>query len=281
MASDSIGVLLKEAKKYYRKHGRSHLPWRKTGNPYKIMVSEVMLQQTQADRVIPYYKAFIKQFPTATSLAQADLPEVLKLWQGLGYNRRGKMLRDAARIIVERYKGNFPKAVKEMELLPGIGSYTARAISAFAYNNPEVFIETNIRTVFLYHCFQFDRHLVSIKNKTVADNDILPLVREALIRANMPIQDFYAMLMDYGSFLKKTGIRVNSRSKHYIKQSKFKGSRRQLRGQILRLLLEKPHTLTTMIYHSGRPSAEVKAELARLEKEKMVVQKNQKYFISK
>ena len=273
MQSDQVNKLLKESKKYYSTHKRSHLPWRKTRDPYKIMVSEVMLQQTQVDRVIPFYQKFIKRFPTVKSLAEADLPEVLKLWSGLGYNRRGKMLRDAARMIVDKFGGKFPKLVTDIESLPGIGPYTARAISTFAFNKSEVFVETNIRTVFF--------HSSVLQNTRISDGDLLPLVEKALKRLNMQPREFYAMLMDYGSFLKKSGIKLNSKSKHYTKQSKFEGSRRQLRGQILQLLLEKPRMETTMIYHSGRKSEEVQEELTKLRKENLIVQKNKKFYISK
>lgn len=270
---DYIADLLKAAKKYYRKHGRNHLPWRKIRGPYENMVSEVMLQQTQVERVVPFYQAFIERFPTIRSLAAAELSEVLKLWSGLGYNRRGKMLRDAARMIVDHFGGTFPKNVADIESLPGIGPYTARAIAVFAYNEPEVFIETNIRTVFFYFSFLQ-------KAKMISDTELLPFVENALKRSRMAPREFYAMLMDYGSFLKKSGIRLNTRSKHYAKQSKFEGSRRQLRGQILKLLLKKPLTQTAMIYQSGRTAEEVSEELAGLVKGKLVLQKKGKFYIA-
>ena len=250
------------------------------------MVSEVMLQQTQVERVVPFYKAFTKRFPTPESLAAAGLAEVLKVWSGLGYNRRGKMLRDAARTVVEKYDGKLPRTAEEIETLSGIGPYTARAIATFAYNSLEIFIETNIRTVFLHHCFSKDRLQKSILPQTsrprldVTDVELIPLVEATFKRSKMEPREFYAMLMDYGSFLKKSGVKLNSKSKHYTKQSKFQGSRRQLRGAILRLLLEKPLSITTMIYHSGREPLEVKEELVRLEKEKLIVQKNKKYSIA-
>src|SRR3989344_7710205 len=127
---------------------RPHLPWRKTKDPYKILVSEVMLQQTQVDRVIPFYNRFVKKYPTARALARAKLRDVLKEWNGLGYNRRAKFLHEAAK---QLGKSDFPKTAEEIENLPGVGHYTARAVAAFAFNKPEVFIETNIRTVFFYH----------------------------------------------------------------------------------------------------------------------------------
>lgn len=135
---------------HYKKHGRHELPWRKTHDPYRILVSEVMLQQTQVQRVQPYYREFLKQFPTARRLAEAPLSEVLKAWQGLGYNRRAKMLHAAAKEIA---KHGMPKTALELEKLPGVGPYTARAVATFAYDADEILIETNIRTVVFHHFF--------------------------------------------------------------------------------------------------------------------------------
>ncbi len=230
-----------------------------------------MLQQTQVGRVIPKYIAFVQRFPTVKKLAQAPLSEVFSAWQGLGYNRRAKLLRDGAREVAERFHGAFPRIAEQIEELPGVGPYTARAVAAFAFNTPEVFIETNIRTVFLHHCFP-DR-------RRVPDADILPLIAESLIRAKMPPRDFYGALMDYGSFLKKSGVRLNARSRHYAKQTKFKGSRRELRGKILKLLLESSKSASALAKESGRALAEAKEELARLGKEGLVIHKKGKFFI--
>ncbi len=210
---------------HYARHGRD-LPWRHTQDPYRILVSEVMLQQTQVKRVLAFFTEFIKHFPTAKSLARAPLSKVLRQWQGLGYNRRAKFLQQAAQYITTH---SWPK---NLEDLPGVGRYTARAVTTFVYDKPEVFVETNIRTVFLYHCYS------SVLQKTaISDAQLLPLVAGALTQSKMPPREFYWMLMDYGSFLKKQGIKLNSRSKHYTKQSKFKGSRRQKRAARLRKLL--------------------------------------------
>ncbi len=221
-------ALLKQLKSFYKTDARKHLPWRKTRDAYKILVSELMLQQTQVDRVVPFYTAFVKKYPTPQKLAKAKLSNVLKSWQGLGYNRRAKFLHDAAKVIV---KNGWPS---DLEELPGVGHYTARAVAAFAYNKPEVFIETNIRTVLFHH---LDSGPSSIK-KTL-DAELLPLVAEALKKSKMQPRDFYAALMDYGSYLKKQGVKLNSRSKHYTKQSKFEGSARQRRAAKLRALLKK------------------------------------------
>jgi len=199
------------------------LPWRRTHDPYKILVSEIMLQQTQVERVVPFYTRFIRQFPTPQKLARAPLSKVLKAWQGLGYNRRAVYLRRCAELLSK----------KSSEHLPGVGPYTAAAVEAFAFNKPTVFIETNIRTVFLHYCF----HSQILKNMRISDKEILPLVEQALKKSKLPPREFYARLMDLGTLLKKQGVKLNSKSAYYIKQSKFEGSRRQKRAARLRALL--------------------------------------------
>ncbi len=242
------------------------LPWRKTKDPYKILVSEIMLQQTQVERVIPFYERFIERFPTADILAKAPLHDVLLLWSGLGYNRRAKNLHRAAKIIA---RDGFLD-----QKLPGVGPYTAAALDAFAHNKPTVFIETNIRTVFIHSG-------LLQKTRTVSDKEILPLVEEALRKSKMQPRDFYAALMDYGAFLKQKGIRLNSRSKHYTKQSKFEGSYRQLRGAILRALLQKSLTLDEIIDVTGRKKSDVIRAIANLSKEGLISVRNHKFSIAK
>lgn len=206
--------------RYYRVHGRHDLPWRKTHDLYRILVSEVMLQQTQVERVIPFYKKFIKQFPTAKKLAAAPLSNVLKAWQGLGYNRRAKMLHAAAKELASR-KIN---TVSELEALPGVGPYTARAVAAFAYNEDVIFVETNIRTAIIHHFFP--------KRKKVSDTEIEKVLSQALSKGES--REWYSALMDYGAYLKQSGISHNAKSKTYAKQSKFAGSLREARGTVLR-----------------------------------------------
>src|SRR5262249_34966899 len=139
-------------------------------DPYRIMISEVMLQQTQVPRVLEKYKEFLKKFPTIRALAKAPLSEVLKVWNGLGYNRRGKYLHDAAREIVSKYGGRVPKEKEALLELPGMGQYTSGAVRAFAYNLPDVLIETNVRAVFIHEFFG---------EKTVHDDQIIPIAHEA------------------------------------------------------------------------------------------------------
>lgn len=209
---------------YWNKSGRHTLPWRKTRDPYKILVSEMMLQQTQVSRVIEKYKEFLKAFPSVRALARAPLSDVLRVWSGLGYNRRAKYLHDAAREIVGAYKGNFREALRGG--LPGVGPYTRPAVEAFAFNEPGVLIETNIRTVFMHHVFP--------KTKIVSDRALSAMVERAAEKQDPRTWNW--ALMDYGAYLKQSGVRTNARSAHYTKQPAFKGSLREVRGAILREL---------------------------------------------
>ena len=137
---------------------------------YTILISEVMLQQTQVDRVAPKFEAFIEAFPTVQALAQAEFKTVLGYWSGLGYNRRALWLQQAAKEIVEKYAGKVPQTISELSKLKGIGHNTAAAICAYAFNQPVVFIETNIRAVFIHHFFA-DR-------ADVADSELLPIIAD-------------------------------------------------------------------------------------------------------
>lgn len=208
---------------FYSKNRRD-FPWRNTKNPYKITVSEIMLQQTQVTRVSEKFPLFLKEFPTVEALATAPVVDVLRTWQGMGYNRRALGLKRLAEAVVVRYRGKIPRARNDLESLPSIGPYTAGAIRAFAFNEPEIFIETNIRRVFIHHFFK--------DKEGIHDRDILPLVEEALDRSNP--REWYAALMDYGTYLVKTVPNPNKKSKHYIKQKAFKGSRREMRGKVLK-----------------------------------------------
>ena len=210
--------------------GRRLFPWRETTDPYHILVSEYMLQQTQTDRVVPKYVSFLKKFPDVTSLASALRKEVLALWSGLGYNRRAVALHNAASMIVAEYGGRVPETTEELLTLPGVGGYTAAAIRAFAYDQPVVVIETNIRTVVFHHCVRNKRQVVGDE---VIRFFVEQLLRDVVARKVAP-RTFYSAMMDYGAYLKSQGVRTNERSKHYTKQSKFDGSVRQARGALLR-----------------------------------------------
>jgi len=211
---------------HFQRHGRE-LPWRTASSPYQVLVSEVMLQQTQVDRVVPKFSVFLARFPDIASLAAAPLLDLLAAWQGLGYNRRALALQRAAQAIMEQHGGSVPAEPLVLTTLPGIGPYTAGAIAAFAYNQPAVFIETNIRAVFLHYFFTGQQQ--------VADRELLPLVTATLDQQRP--RDWYNALMDLGVALKKAHPNPSRRSVHHSRQSAFQGSDRQLRGQILKLLV--------------------------------------------
>ncbi|MDB5164637.1 MAG: mutY [Candidatus Saccharibacteria bacterium] len=237
MTDDKTTQFQEEVWNYYRQQGRHDLPWRQPGsdgsfNPYHIMVSELMLQQTQVQRVIPKYQLFLKLFPSVEMLAAAELGDVLRAWAGLGYNRRAKFLHQAAQKVTQEYAGQFPNDNTQLVKLPGIGANTAGAIMAYAYNEPVVFVETNIRTAFIHHFFQ------DLEN--IADKDILRLVAKTLDHEHP--REWYWALMDYGSYLKQTVGNHNRRSSSYAKQSRFEGSKRQVRGEVLRQLSDAPMT---------------------------------------
>ena len=211
---------------YYKRNKRL-FPWRETDDPYKILVSELMLQQTQTERVIPKYEEFIRLFPNIQSLAQSSVTDVLKVWNGLGYNRRAVYLHRIAQQIVAQFNSQIPSEERILVSLPGIGNYTAGAISVFAFGGRAVFIETNIRRVFIHFFFK--------DGEKVSDLQLIPLIEQTL--PEKQIRDWYYALMDYGVFLAKTVENPNRKSKHYTKQSPFEGSNRQLRGKVLKTYL--------------------------------------------
>jgi len=274
---------------FYDTRGRI-LPWRETTDPYKILVSEMMLQQTQVSRVIPKYEAFLKVFPTVESLAQASMQEVLALWVGLGYNRRARYLHSAAQTVIAEYQGVFPYTNKELQELPGVGPYTASAVMTFAYNAQQVLIETNLRTVYIHHFFN------NADKKTVSDTDILNLIEITLPKLEdkkidhnkgkkakpgigvwaqkRTYRDWYWALMDYGSHLKEILPNPSRKSKHHTKQSKFKGSLREARGLIIRVLSAGSNTealLRCLAKEQGIEKERLIKALRGLEKESFII----------
>lgn len=208
------------------------MPWRDDTRPYYVLVSEVMLQQTQVDRVIPKFESFIAAFPDETALAAASLGDVLRHWQGLGYNRRAKYLHDAAKKISVEFGGEFPAGFDELVSLPGVGKNTAGAIQAYSFNQPAIFIETNVRTVYLHHFFS---------DGAVVDDKTIAKLLEATVDLEHP-REWYWALMDYGSFLKRSGQGRLKQSKHHKVQPPLKGSVREVRGQIIAALASRDMT---------------------------------------
>jgi A/G-specific adenine glycosylase len=217
-----------------------------------------MLQQTQVERVIPFYAEFTRRFPDIRALARAPLSEVLRAWQGLGYNRRAKMLHDAAKEIITKHKGKLPKEKSTLIALPGVGEYTASAVRVFAFNEPEILLETNIRTVYLHHFFP--------KKKKVHDRQILELTG---VPKGVSPREWHAALMDYGAYLKKTYPNPSRRSMHHAKQKPFKGSDREVRGAIIKLLSKRPRT-RRVIYELGFSPARLRTQLNTLREEGLI-----------
>lgn len=212
---------------HFKTQGRT-FAWRSTNDPYHIMVSEVMLQQTQTYRVEPKYDAFIKLFPTFEALASAPVQQLILAWQGLGYNRRALSLQKSAQKVMAEFAGILPNDPEVLVTFPGIGKATASSICAFAFNKPTIFIETNIRAVFIHFFFA--------QRQEVHDKEILPLVAATVDQTNP--REWYYALMDYGVVLKKQFKNPSRRSAHHAQQSRFEGSDRQIRGMILKALTQ-------------------------------------------
>ena len=243
-----VEFVAKKGRELYR-----NLPWRRTYDPYAIWISEVMLQQTQVSRVDGRWQRWLERFPTVDALAAAAPSDVLEEWQGLGYNRRALSVHRAAQAISEA-GGVFPQDQKELVKLPGIGPATAAGIRAFAFNLHGIYLETNVRTVFLHELYP--------QAEGVPDSELVPLVEltcpasvedvadtvaagaDAAVNTaaetdetELTPRSWYYALLDYGAYLKKTIPNPSRRSKSHVKQTRFEGSHRQKRAELLRVLL--------------------------------------------
>lgn len=264
---------------HYRRAGRKQLPWRHTRDPYAILVSEVMLQQTQVSRVEGYYEKFIKKFPNFCALARARQGDVLAVWQGLGYNRRALFLKRAAEIVVKQYGGRLPRERAALEALPGIGRGTSGSLMAFAFNAPEVFIETNIRRVFIHFFFP--------RRRNVTDAELARYIERSIDR-HRP-REWYWALMDYGAAMHAAGAAMepanpNRRSAYYKRQSAFAGSDRELRGKVVRsTLAQKRNKISAkeLLRITAVPRERLDAVIYDLEKEGFVVRKGNMVCIKK
>ena len=242
-----VARLLRVGDELYR-----DLPWRHIDDPYAVLVSEIMLQQTQVTRVGRFWERFLEAFPTLDALAAAAVPDVLERWQGLGYNRRALALKRTADQCAADGRGRLPDSYEGLLALPGIGPATAAGVMAFAHQVPGVYVETNVRAVFLHELFPHE--------DKVSDKMLEPLVAAAAFHptaAADPRRGYYGLL-DYGAHLKATGVNPTRRSASYSRQSVFEGSRRQKRAWIVRRVLAAPE---------GVEVAAVRADLDRAETE--------------
>ena len=254
---------------FYRAH-RREFPWRTTTNPYHIVVSEIMLQQTQVDRVVQKYEPFIRAFPDFHELAHAPLRAIITLWQGLGYNRRAVYLRQIAGKVVSEFGGVVPQDPAVLKTWPGIGAATAASICAFAFNKPVTFIETNIRSVFL--------HLFFAENESVSDAMIGALVEKTLDRTDA--RAWYSALMDYGAHLKKQLTNPGRKSSHYKTQAPFEGSNRKVRGAIIRFLsINNSLSFPQLQKLTGSSRDCLDRNVRNLKKEGLVKEREGRYFI--
>ena len=255
---------------YYRDHGRD-LAWRRTTDPYHILVSEIMLQQTQVGRVEVKYPEFLSAFPDFPSLAAAPLPDLLSAWQGMGYNRRALALKQSAVRVINEFGGELPADPEVLSTFPGIGKATASSICAFAFNMPVVFIETNIRRVFIHFFFQ--------DGETVSDKDLVVLVEKALYRDDP--RTWYNALMDLGTDLKTRVPNPNRRSAGYTRQTAFEGSDRKIRGEIIRFLLAGGRmTGKEIANHVPGDTGRISRILRQLQDEGFVMEDGQRYTIA-
>lgn len=285
-----VEFVAKKGRELYR-----DLPWRRTYDPYAIWISEVMLQQTQVSRVDGRWQRWLERFPTVDALAAAAPSDVLEEWQGLGYNRRALSVHRAAQAISEA-GGVFPQDPKELVKLPGIGPATAAGIRAFAFNLHSVYLETNVRTVFLHELYP--------QAEGVPDSELVPLVEltcpasiagaadAADAATELTPRSWYYALLDYGAYLKKTIPNPSRRSKSHVKQSRFEGSHRQKRAELLRVLLahkdeggvefETLHQeLCQIEVNAGRESLDEQVTLGLLEElaKEGFCQKNNEYWL--
>lgn len=249
------------------------LPWRQSSDPYVVLVSEVMLQQTQVARVIPYFERFVSRFPTVEDLAQAPLAEVLTVWSGLGYNARARRLRSAASQISA---DGWPTTVEGLEALPGVGPYTARAVGALAFGLDVVPVDTNMRRV------------LSRWHGTPLQGEALQSSAETEARG-VSAAAWSQAVMDLGATLCAPRApqcevcpveRWCSGPDTYVpprSQPRFKGSQRQLRGAIMRKLIDGPATVEHLTPITGFDSAATREALRSLESDGLVEQAGENY----
>src|SRR3989344_1849929 len=280
MVRSTRGRFQKKIFSVQRAHGRGTLPWRNTRDPYRIFVSEIMLQQTQVSRVLPKAKNWFGFFPGGGARGPAPFPNVLHAWQGLGYTRRARYLADSARLVIEKYSGLLPDSPDKLEKLPGIGRSSARAVACFAFGKCEPFIETNIRRAIIHEFFPSSE-------KNIADEKILEILE--LLEPRTRKKDWYFALMDYGAGLKRHFPNPNQRGKSYVRQTRFEGSTRYGRAAIVKTLLAKKRLSEQELLGALRSNPSImphiksgkwKEILTALEKDGILVYNNSQWKIA-
>ena len=263
LSTDTIEAFQNKILNWYQQNKRD-LPWRNTTNPYFIHVSEIMLQQTQVERVKKYYETFLNKYPNLETLAEAQTPELLATWQGLGFNNRVLRLREATKQILQNYKGRYPQQLKQLTSLPGVGEYTASAILAFAFNIEAPVVDTNIRRVLIYE-LNLDEN-ISIKKLQEIALQITPKGKA---------RQWNNALMDYSSL-------ITTASKTQIKsqgtQGKFEGSTRQVRSTIVKELL-KNNSITKQSIKEQFPQHNIEKILNSLEKDNIIKTQNRRIYL--
>lgn len=259
---ERIQEFQKKVFSFYQKNKRD-LPWRKTTDPYKILLSELMLQQTQVNRVILYYEKWIARWPAIDALASASLAEVLQAWMGLGYNTRAINLHKAARKIVTEFDNDVIEAMKQYKEIPGVGRYTSQAVQIFSTNTDLVTVDTNIRRIFIK-----EFHLP----EKVSDKELWGLAERCLPKGRS--REWHNALMDYGALhltATKTGIKPKTQ------QSRFEGSDRQLRARIIRILLQNDESLVNISRILNVDISWLQRILEKLISEEIISKKNNRY----
>ncbi|MDT8433623.1 MAG: hypothetical protein RQ731_02545 [Anaerosomatales bacterium] len=270
MNSEAVTAFRERVYAHYREYGRHDLPWRQTRDPYAVLVSEVMLQQTQVGRVVPYYEAWLESFPAPDVLAAAPLEAVLRAWQGLGYNRRAIALVHAAGVVVELHGGEVPRDRDQLLALPGVGPATAAGVRAFAFGEPDLYLETNVRAVLLHEFFA--------DAEGVPDSELTPLLEVMLDRDNP--RTWYWALLDYGAHLKRSVPNPSRRSRHHTRQTPFEGSHRQLRAWLLRVVMDLPGSTADELANAlGEDAARVEGALDELAADGFLAQEDGQYRV--
>jgi A/G-specific adenine glycosylase len=269
LSAEEIASFRERVLRHYAEHGRS-MPWRESTDAYEILVSEVMLQQTQVARVLPAYERFLDAFPDPGALASAPLEVVLRQWQGLGYNRRAVRLRQSAELIVAEHEGQVPSEYEALLALPGIGPTTAAGVMAFAWGEPHPYIETNVRAALLHDFMPAE--------DDVPDTRLVPIF-EATVDRDDPRTWLYA-LMDYGAHLKATMPNPSRRSRHYARQSPFEGSRRQKRSQLLRAAMDGTSAPDELAHTAELELSEAEEILDELAAEGFLVREGDRFEIA-